>query len=122
NPADNIRIFIASAIRSRVQVDVYGGSVNPAQHFTQSMQQNTIWTLSLPNPILAEERVTEKPEYKAIHVYADNPIAVYGFSNVYTSTDSYLALPTPTLGTEYYPSCFYDDNFSELGLNDPLAG
>src|SRR6266576_966779 len=49
-PADNIRIFIASGTQNKVQVEVYGGVNPPAQHFAQSMQPNTIWTLSLPNP------------------------------------------------------------------------
>jgi len=122
-PATSIRIFIASATNNKVQVEVYGDS-SSTRHFTQTMQPGGIWTLSLPTPALAEERVQEKAEYKAIHVSSDNPVAVYGFSNVSTSTDSYLALPTPTLGTEYYTSCFFDDSYVQLSpsLNQPLAG
>jgi hypothetical protein len=123
NPADNIRIFVASGTTNRVHVDVQGGSSGaPSEHFTEIMTANTVWTLSLPNPQLAEERTPEKAEYRAVHVYSDNPVSVYGLSNVLTSTESYLALPTSTLGTEYYPSCFYDDSYAELGLIAPLAG
>ena len=121
-PADNIRIFIGSGTLNKVQVDVYGGSITPLQHFTQTVQPDGIWTLTLPSTRMAEERLQEVPEYKGIHVYSQNPIAVYGFSNVITTTDSYLAIPTPGLGTEYYPSCFYDDSYMEYNMPDPLAG
>lgn len=124
-PADNIRIFIGSGTLNKVQVDVYGGSTSPAQHFTQTIQPDGVWTLSLPSTRMAEERLQEVPEYKGIHVYSQKPIAVYGLSNVYTTTDSYLAIPTPGLGTEYYPSCMYDDNYwqlSQAAYPEPLAG
>ena len=122
NPADAIEIFIGSGTLNKVQVDVFGGTNTPTQHFASTIQPDKIWTLSLPNSAAAEERRQEVPEYKAIHVYSQNPVAVYGFSNVVTTTDAYLAIPTPALGTEYYTSCMYDDNYKELGLNDPLAG
>src|ERR1035437_7001196 len=55
-PADNIRIFIGSGTLNKVQVDVYGGSVQPLQHFTQTVQPDGIWTLTLSSTRLAEER------------------------------------------------------------------
>jgi hypothetical protein len=122
SPADNIRIFIASGTLNKVDVDVYGGTLPPTQHYAQSMQPNAIWTLTLPNTELAETRIPEVPQYKAIHIVSTSPIAVYGFSNVVTTTDSYLAIPTAGLGTDYYPSCFYDDTYAELGDSRPLAG
>jgi len=123
-PATNVRIFVASGTPNRVDVDIYGGTKEPNQHFTQTMKADDIWTLTLPNPDLGETRITETPQYRAIHVYSQNPVAVYGFSNVSTTTDSYLALPTPGLGNEYYTSCFYDDNYIQLSpsLSEPLAG
>jgi hypothetical protein len=122
SPADNIRLFIASGIHATVHVDAYGGSVTPQQTLKQTLAPNKPWTLSFPSASLVEERMQETAEYKAVHVYSDNPIAVYGFSNVYTTSDSYLALPSSALGTDYFVSCFYDDNYNELGLSDPLAG
>ncbi|MBS1904563.1 MAG: hypothetical protein JSS75_12720 [Bacteroidetes bacterium] len=42
-----------------------------------------------------------------IHVEADNPIAVYGLSHRPASTDTYLALPTNTLGKVYRGVGYY---------------
>ena len=120
-----MEIFIASGTANFVNVDVYGGSSTGLPvHQQQKMLPNTIWTLSSSEPSPWINYNTEQAAYYAIHVYSSNPVVVYGYQ--YTgpntsSTDSYLAMPTPALGTEYYPSCYYDDQYT-LGPSNPLAG
>ena len=40
-------------------------------------------------------------EKKAVHVFANQPVSVYGTNHRYQSTDTYLALPVESLGTRY---------------------
>ena len=118
-----MEIFIGSGTANLVHVDVYGGNQLPVSQ-SQRMTANTIWTLYSPEPSPWINYNDEQEAYYAIHVYSENPVVVYGyqFTGANTSsTDSYLALPTPALGTEYYPSCYYDDNYT-LGPSNPLAG
>ncbi len=122
-PPQAMEIFIGSGTANTVSVDVYGGNQQPV-HQQKQMTANTIWTLYSPEPSPWINYNTEDPAYYAIHVYSSNPVVVYGyqFTGANTSsTDSYLAIPTPALGTEYYPSCYYDDQYT-LGPSNPLAG
>lgn len=52
-------------------------------------------------PSQAELKTGGKPEFLAIHIRADTPIAVYGLNRRRQSTDTYMGLPVPVLGTEY---------------------
>ncbi|HET6400593.1 MAG TPA: choice-of-anchor D domain-containing protein [Candidatus Kapabacteria bacterium] len=122
-PPQGMEIFIGSGTANLVKVDIYGGQALPV-HQQQVMTANTIWTLSSPEPSPWETPVPEQAAPWAVHVYSQNPVVVYGYQ--YTgantsSTDSYLALPTPALGTDYFPSCYYDDQYT-LGPSNPLAG
>ncbi len=124
-PPQGCTLFIGSGTNNVVDVDVYGGSQIPNEHHHQVMAANTVWTLPAPNEANWETpNPCEVANYRAIHVHSVNPVVVYGYQ--YTgantsSTDSYLAIPTPALGTEYYPSCYYDDHYT-LGPANPLAG
>ncbi len=52
-------------------------------------------------PSAAELRNSGQVEDKAVYIRADTPIAVYGLNRRRQSTDTYMALPLPALGTEY---------------------
>ncbi len=119
--ADNIRLFIASGTANEVWVDAYDSSQNPPEHYHQVMTAHSTWTVFAGSTDDWETHVTEEPQYRAIHVYSRNPIALYGLSSESLSADSYLALPTAGLGTNYYPSCYYDDKYP-LGSPGVLAG
>jgi hypothetical protein len=49
----------------------------------------------------AQLRSSEKVEDLAVHIVADQPIAVYGLNRRYQTTDTYLAYPINVLGTTY---------------------
>lgn len=112
SPAENIRIFVASGTDNEVHCDFYGGSAQPADTRKATLKANDVYTFFQYSTALAEERIPEKIEYKAIHVYSKNPIAVYAITNSGATTDSYLGLPIQSLGTEYLASCYYDDHYN----------
>ncbi len=124
-PAEDLRLFIASPTPNIIDVEVYGGSSQPT-HNLLVMLGDSIATVDLSDPGSAETRSPEVVDYRAIHVHAIAPIAVYGLSNKTYTSDGYLALPRQILDTEYYSSCFYDDRYNEqrsFGVNGgPLAG
>jgi hypothetical protein len=111
-PAENIRVFVASGTDNEVHCDFYGGSGQPVDTRKATIKANDVFTFFQYATALAEERVPEKVEYKAIHVYSKNPIAVYAITNSGATTDSYLGLPIQSLGTEYLASCYYDDHYN----------
>ena len=119
--ANNIRLFIATGTSNEVWVDAYCGANSPTDHYHTIMTPNSIWTVYANSVDSWETHITEQPQYRAIHVHSRNPITVYGLSNESLTTDSYLALPTDGLGSEYYPSCYYDDKYT-LGSPGVLAG
>jgi len=122
-PPQGMEIFIGSGTANVVSVDAYGGNQLPTYQ-QRLMSANSIWTLSSAEPSPWETDSNEHPAFWAIHVYAKNPVVVYGYQYTGANTssaDGYLALPTPALGTEYYPSCYYDDHYT-LGPSNPLAG
>jgi hypothetical protein len=119
-PADYVRVFICSGTANHVVIQLYGGgNGGPIQSLTVDLPPNTARTITL-DVAKAETRVTETPAYRAVHVTATNPLACYGFSNQYATSDGFLALPTPALGNEYYTANFNDDYYSSP--SEPLAG
>lgn len=119
-PAQMITIFVTSGTANTVHCDFYGGSETPVDARTAYVKADSFCTFYQTSTALAEERTPERPEYKAIHVYARSPIIVTAMTHSPMTTDSYLALPAHGLGTEYIASCYYDDMYS--GIADPLAG
>ncbi|MDP4200445.1 MAG: choice-of-anchor D domain-containing protein [Bacteroidota bacterium] len=124
-PPQGVTMYIGSGTDNEVWIDVFGGNQNPSEHYHTKMLANSVWTVA-PTSEASWETLNpaEVIAYRAIHVYSAKPIVIYGYQ--YTgantsSTDSYLGLPTPALGTEYYPSCYYDDHYT-LGPSNPLAG
>src|SRR5579872_1131441 len=95
-----MEIFIGSGTANLVNVDVYGGNQLPV-HQQKKLTANSIWTLYSPEPSpWINYSGAEQAAYYGIHVYSSNPCVVYGyqFTGVNTSsTDSYLAMPTPAL-------------------------
>lgn len=112
SPAENIRVFVASGTDNEVHCDFYGGSAQPVDTRKATIKANDVYTFFQYSTALAEERKQEVVEYKAIHVYSKNPIAVYAITNSGATTDSYLGLPVQSLGTEYLASCYYDDHYN----------
>jgi hypothetical protein len=114
-PAENIQIYVASPTNNTVHCDFYGGSATPIDTRSATLNAGETYTFIQNSTTLAEERQPEVVEYKAIHVYAKNPIAVSAMSHSASTTDSYLALPLPALGTEYIASTYFDDHYNSGG-------
>jgi len=119
-PAQSVYVFICSGTANTVIVETYGGgNGGPVISQRFDLQPNEAKTVNL-DVAKVETRQTEHPAYRAVHVTSTNPLAVYGFSNEYATSDGFLALPTPTLGKDYYAACYFDDWYS--APSEPLAG
>jgi len=62
--------------------------------------------LRLELPRAAELSGPDAIERKGVHILTTERVAVYGTTRMDYTTDSFLALPTPCLGTEYLVSAF----------------
>ncbi|MBI2926630.1 MAG: HYR domain-containing protein [Verrucomicrobia bacterium] len=58
-------------------------------------------TVTINIPIAAELKGKDSLEKKGVHIVALNDVAVYATTRMDYTTDTYLALPTECLGTEY---------------------
>jgi RHS repeat-associated protein len=98
------QLIVTSDTNTSGTVSVPG--VSFATNFTVSAGQST--TVAIP--IAAAGDQSDVVENKGIHVTSVAEIAVVGFSFLPYSTDGYLALPTPVLGTDYvipaYPQTY----------------
>lgn len=75
-----------------------------------SVTPGTITEILLPTGVQLSGYI----ENKGIHVTANNPVSLYGLNRMTASTDAYLALPVPSLGTEYW-LLTYKTTFAALG-------
>jgi hypothetical protein len=117
---DYIVIYVCSGTANKISVSEYGGgSGGPVQTFTQTLGPNQTWKVTLDIAKVMTSK-TETPAYRAVHVTATNPCACYGFTNEYATSDGFLCLPTPILGTEFYTPNYFDDWYSSP--TEPLAG
>jgi RHS repeat-associated protein len=66
---------------------------------TFSVQANSVTAVSVNN--LASLDSSDLVETLGIHVTAQDPVTVYGLSDLVFTTDAFLGLPTDALGTEY---------------------
>lgn len=91
----NLELFITSSKKVRGYVEVAG--IGFRRDFTVNAGQ----VINIPVDSAAQLRSSEKIEDLAVHIVADEPIAVYGLSHRYQTTDTYLAYPVDVLGTSY---------------------
>ncbi|MCX7929420.1 MAG: IgGFc-binding protein [Chlorobi bacterium] len=54
----------------------------------------------------AELDTFPRPQLRALHIQSSAPIAVYALNRRIQTTDTYLALPTDVLGTDYRVMCY----------------
>lgn len=110
--ANNIKIYISSAVETDVIVEVKGkGYIKK-----QKTKPNNIIEFTLP-PTVAQpyfKTDTDKPpveqvyKQQAVHIIAKDPITVYGVTRYQYSSDAFLALPVSALGTEYIVASYAD--------------
>ncbi|MGC2237821.1 MAG: PKD domain-containing protein [Pyrinomonadaceae bacterium] len=92
------RLFVNSAVDTNVLVSGCGWTNQPF-----AVAANTIQQINLPGNCTLFTYLTDLLNpLKGVHLVSENPVTVYGLNQrVYTS-DAFLAIPTPSLGKEYY--------------------
>ncbi|MEO1245948.1 MAG: Ig-like domain-containing protein [Pseudomonadota bacterium] len=68
-------------------------------------------TIDLPNETQVQ-RFNSTGGAGGVNVVSDTPVTVAGVNWAFATTDAWLALPTPTLGTNYLVTGFLDDLFN----------
>ncbi len=104
NTAVSNKLIVAAVAATSGEV-TFNGLITP---FSVAAGGETLVTLD-PAVVLTSN---EKIEAKGIHVTAVLPVSVHVVSENSTSTDGYLALPTPGLGTSYYVMSYASSRYS----------
>lgn len=96
-PADplQLELFITSSMNARGTIEIRGLG------FNRSFDVQAGRVISIPIDTAAQLRSSEKVEDLAVHIVADQPIAVYGLNRRFQTTDTYLAHPVNVLGNSY---------------------
>jgi RHS repeat-associated protein len=110
------QLLITSDVNNSGSVTIPG--VSFSTNFTLSAGQGT--SVQIPtNAALSSNDVVEN---YGIHVTSQSEITVVGFSYYTASSDGYLALPTPVLGTSYivmaYPYAYYGSELAIVAAQD----
>jgi hypothetical protein len=102
NPSNelHLELFITGDENANVQITIDG--IRYKQKFY--IPARTVQNIKLPAD--AQVKSEEIKERLAVHITTDNPISVYGLNRRFQTTDTYLALPTEVLGTEYRVMCY----------------
>jgi hypothetical protein len=112
-----LNLFIAGTTSTSGMVSI------PAISFTAPFTVTAGQVTTITIPIGAELETTDVVENKGIHVTAGSNVTVYGLSSDrvpgFFSTDGYLALPTPILGTDYVILA-YQTEFGATGFGSQL--
>ncbi len=90
-----LKLFITAHRNARVQIEIDG--INYYKDI--NVRGGTVVNVDVDTA--AQVRGSGDVERLAVHITADNPIAVYGLNRRFQTTDTYLALPVSVLGKEY---------------------
>ncbi len=96
-PADplQLELFITSSENARGTIEIRGLG------FRRDFEVQAGMVISIAIDTAAQVRSSEKIEDLAVHIVANEPIAVYGLNRRFQTTDTYLAHPVNVLGTSY---------------------
>lgn len=94
-PTFQPQLIITSNVNNTGNVSIPG--INFSSNFTIAAGQAVVVQI----PIAAVMGSNDQTEKKGIHLTAQSEVTVVGLSYYPASTDGYLALPTPILGTSY---------------------
>ncbi|MGE3801195.1 MAG: IgGFc-binding protein [Candidatus Kapaibacterium sp.] len=90
-----LELFITSDKRVKGTIEVSGIG------FKRDFTVNAGEVVNIQIDSAAQVRSSEVIEDLAVHIVSDEPIAVYGLSHRYQTTDTYLAYPVTVLGKSY---------------------
>ncbi len=95
-----LQLFITASNTARGYIEIKG--IGFRKEFTVLAGHVEPFTIDTA----AQLRSSEKVEDLGIHIVSDEPIAVYGLSSRFQTTDTYLAYPVNVLGTSYRAMCY----------------
>ncbi|MES2766265.1 MAG: choice-of-anchor D domain-containing protein [Bacteroidota bacterium] len=115
--SNSLKIYVSCAVATQCTVEVPGLGVrhvkttkpNDVIEFMLSPAEGQPYeSMGQPGSAKSEQETYLSGKGKGIHVYADVPITVYGVSRYVYTSDSFIALPTSSLGTEYIVASYAD--------------
>ncbi len=107
-----LRIYVSSAVATTVTLEIKGlGYVRQKQTIPNDVIDFTL-DPSVGQPYTKLNGQKPLPEQiwegRAIKVYAEDPIIVYGVTRFYATSDGFLALPASALGQNYQVASYAD--------------
>jgi len=109
------RVFLSCPFATNAELSITDGSYDT----TFAIIPNIVSTVNLP--LSVEDTSIEIPTRQAIHVVADTDISVYVIYHKLFSSDSYMALPVESLGSQYTAVCYTSCNDDTLFGSDHKA-
>ncbi|MFA6569711.1 MAG: IgGFc-binding protein, partial [Bacteroidota bacterium] len=116
-----LKVYVSSAVKTVVTLEIPGkGYYNQRPTIPNDIIEFTI-DPSLGQPYRKTDLQPAEPEQVypgfGLHIFADDPIIVYGVTRFTATSDSYLALPVSSLGKEYIVASWADiaDNGVSFG-------
>jgi hypothetical protein len=107
-----LKIYVSSGIATQVTLEVPGKGVHQAK---TTIPNDIIEFTLTPGEGQCYQKTDQQPPkpdavYPAfgVHVFADQPIVVYGVTRYQYTSDGFLALPTNSLGKEYRVASYAD--------------
>ncbi|TAL67716.1 MAG: hypothetical protein EPN82_13420, partial [Bacteroidetes bacterium] len=115
---NDLKLYISSGVETTVTVEIPGkGYLRQQKTVPNDIIEFTL-TPSLGQCYRKTDRQAPEPDavYSGygVHVYANQPIIVYGVTRYQYTSDSYLGLPVSSLGKDYVVASWQD--ISDFGL------
>ena len=95
-----LELFITGDEDSKVRIEIDG--IGYRQNI--NVPAGTVQNVKIPAE--AQVKSDQVLERLAVHITSDKPVSVYGLNRRFQTTDTYLALPTEVLGTDYRAMCY----------------
>ncbi|TAL67366.1 MAG: hypothetical protein EPN82_15470 [Bacteroidetes bacterium] len=109
---NDLKLYISSGLETVVTVEIPGkGYIRKQTTIPNDIIEFTL-SPALGQPYRKTDTQQPEPEQiyegAGIHVYADNPIIVYGVTRYEYTSDGYLAVPLSSLGKDYIVASWAD--------------
>lgn len=119
NPNDFIKFFIISPIETQVTIESQDGFFQQVSTIPNEATEVNL-TPGEAQPYvfsyLDGNQTTRVVEGKALHITAKDPIVLYCVVRYQFTSDGFLCIPTPALGTEYVASPYSSRPINETSL------
>ncbi len=99
----DVAIGVSSKTGATVAVTATPGKSSTAATFTETftLAPNESRLVTLPSALMLDRNMNHLVDRGSVHVVASAPVSVHARNWATFSSDTYLALPTPALGTEH---------------------